>query len=61
MSDDQACAICGANVRDMDLHAAFHSTDDIFGRTAIDASPDALEALEKAESASNILDQRGIA
>lgn len=58
--ESQGCAICGAAVMDMALHADFHGTLDTMERTLSDTSADASEALEKAEQASNILYQRGI-
>ena len=55
MSDDQECAICGAAVRNMELHATFHTTLDEVQRVANEASDDASEALDKAEHSANIL------
>lgn len=60
MSESQGCAICGAAVLDMALHAEFHGTLDSMDRTLSDTSADAAEALDKAEHAANVLYQRGI-
>lgn len=60
MPDVQPCAICGAAVLHMDLHADFHAAVDSIDRRLMETSADAIEALEKAESASNILYQRGL-
>lgn len=60
MGEAQACAICGAAVLEMDLHAEFHAGMDSMAGQLRDTSADASEALEKAEQASNILYQRGI-
>ncbi|KRE40262.1 hypothetical protein [Knoellia sp. Soil729] len=60
MSLDKECAICGAAVRNMELHADFHTSLDEVQRVADEAADDASAALDKAEHSANILYQRNL-